>query len=148
MKLKKVEILLADDDHDDCIFFKEAIDDLAVPVNLETVNDGEQLMQLLETKQNLPDVLFLDMNMPKKNGFDCLKEIKSSHRLAVLPVIIFSTSFNDDVVNKMFERGASHYIQKPNEFEKLRTVIHEVYKMLEHAPIIRPGIDKFVIRTE
>ena len=146
MKLKNVEFLLADDDNDDCIFFKEALEDLAVPVNIEIVNDGEELMQLLENKQFLPDVLFLDLNMPKKNGFDCLREIKSSHRLENLPVIIFSTSFNDDVVNKMFERGATHYIQKPNEFDKLRSVIHEVFKMLENAPIQRPDIDKFVIR--
>ena len=78
MKLKQMFILLADDDTDDCIFFKEALDELLLPTKLMTVHDGEQLMHLLANESTeLPDVLFLDLNMPRKNGFECLEEIKS-----------------------------------------------------------------------
>jgi CheY-like chemotaxis protein len=90
MNLKPLNILLADDDLDDCIFFKEAVGELMLSANLKVVHDGEQLMQLLisETSE-LPDVLFLDLNMPRKNGFECLTEIKLDPRLKQLPIIIF-----------------------------------------------------------
>jgi len=77
MNLKQLNILLADDDIDDCIFFKEALEEFTIPSNLTTVNDGEQLMQILTDETNqLPNILFLDINMPRKNGFECLSEIK------------------------------------------------------------------------
>jgi CheY-like chemotaxis protein len=77
-----LNILLADDDIDDCIFFKEAVEELLIPTVFTIVHEGEQLMQLL-TKEatDLPDVLFLDLNMPRKNGFECLSEIKDNKKL-------------------------------------------------------------------
>ena len=68
-----------DDDLDDCLFFKSAVAEFSLPTQLETVHDGEQLMQHLTKEQsNLPDVLFLDLNMPRMNGFECLAEIKTN----------------------------------------------------------------------
>lgn len=82
MNFKQLNILLADDDSDDCLFFKEALRELLLSTNLTTVHDGEQLMQLLTNETNvLPHVLFLDLNMPRKNGFECLTEIKLSKKL-------------------------------------------------------------------
>lgn len=92
-------ILLADDDNDDCLLFKDALGDLPLATHLTIVRDGEQLMLLLNAKEELPDVLFLDLNMPRRNGFDCLSEIKENEKLRSLPVIIFSTSFDPDIVN-------------------------------------------------
>ena len=73
MNKKNLNILLADDDTDDCIFFKEALDELLIKTNLRTMHDGEQLMIYLGgTSRELMDVLFLDINIPRKNGFECL----------------------------------------------------------------------------
>ena len=95
MSLKKLSILLADDDKDDRFFFSMALESLTVPTQLAIVLDGEKLMVYLdENSHQLPDVLFLDLNMPRKNGFECLNEIKQNNKLNELLVIIYSTSFN------------------------------------------------------
>ena len=136
MKLKPLNILLADDDTDDCIFFKEAVEELLLSTHLTAVNDGEQLMQHLNNvvrTQNfasLPDVLFLDLNMPRKNGFECLSEIKLNQKLKQLPVIIFSTSFEQEVVNLLYQNGAQYFIRKPSEFSQFKKIIHQTITTL------------------
>src|SRR5580698_1127062 len=97
-----LNIMLADDDPDDRYFFEEALRDFPLPTQLTVVHDGEQLIQLLTNEVNeLPHILFLDLNMPRKNGFECLSEIKTSEKLKQLPVIVFSTSFEQEVVNML-----------------------------------------------
>lgn len=123
-KTKILTILLADDDIDDCNFFKEALAKLTLSTNLKTVNDGEELMQLLTNETiDLPNILFLDINMPRKNGFECLSEIKKNERLKDLPIVIFSTSKSRDNINNAFKIGANIYIRKPGNFNQLMQVI-------------------------
>jgi CheY-like chemotaxis protein len=120
-----LNILLADDDKDDCLFFKEALEELPLVSNLTTVHNGEQLIQLLTKKTvQLPDVLFLDLNMPRKNGFTCLEEIKSDHKLSHVPVIILSTLFDENIANRLYKNGALFYICKPPDFHELKKVIN------------------------
>jgi len=127
-----MNILLADDDTDDCIFFKAAVDELILSTHLTTVHDGEQLMQLLTNETNeLPDVLFLDLNMPRKNGFECSSEIKLNKSLEQLPVIIFSTSFEQEVVNRLYQNGAQYFIRKPSEFSQFKKIIHQTLALIE-----------------
>ena len=141
-------LLLADDDTDDCIFFKEALEELPVIAALTTVNDGVQLMQLLTTKTDtLPHALYLDLNMPRKNGFDCLTEIKQIEKLKQLPVIIFSTSFDTEVVNLLHERGANYYIQKPAEFSILKKIISKSLDLISETKEKQPPREKFVIKA-
>lgn len=123
-------ILLADDDRDDRFLFQEALKELPMKADLRTVYDGEHLMNYLnENAHDLPDVLFLDLNMPKKNGFECLSEIKLSDNLKDLPVIMFSTSFprdvnyEQDMIKMLYKIGASDYIRKPANFDELKEVI-------------------------
>lgn len=124
MILNELNILLADDDTDDCLFFKEAVSTFIPSKNFSAVHDGEQLMQLLTDETGkLPDVLFLDLNMPRKNGFECLTEIKQNNKLKKLPVVIFSTSKAYDSINVLFKTGADVYIRKPSNFEQLVQLI-------------------------
>ena len=126
MNLKQLHILLADDDLDDCLFFKEALKEFPLPTHLTSVNDGEQLMQhLTHEKCELPHVLFLDLNMPRKNGFECLSEIKLFKKLEHLPVIMYSTSFEQEVVNQLYKNGAQHFIRKPSEFSQFKKIIRQ-----------------------
>jgi CheY-like chemotaxis protein len=125
MDLVQLNILLADDDIDDCSFFKTALGKLSSRAQLTTVHDGEELMQLLTSEiTELPDVLFLDINMPRKNGSECLSEIKRNEKLSHIPVVIFSTSYSRDTMNALFKAGAHIYIRKPGNFEQLKEVIH------------------------
>lgn len=142
-----LNLLLADDDTDDCIFFKDALEELPVSAKLTSVNDGMQLMQLLSKKEVLPDVLYLDLNMPCKNGFDCLSEIKQDGKLKELPVIIFSTSFDKAVVSLLHERGAHYYIRKPSEFSDLKRVIQKSLELIVENNKQRPVKENFVLNV-
>jgi CheY-like chemotaxis protein len=153
MHLKQLNILLADDDVDDCIFFKQAVDELILPANFTAVHDGEQLMQQLTNETNkLPHVLFLDLNMPRKNGFECLSEIKLNEKLKQLPVIIFSTSFEQGVVDQLYLNGAQYFIRKPSEFTQFKKIIHQTLALIAQklpadnvGNIAQPTKENFVL---
>lgn len=139
-------IFLADDDRDDCIFFKDALEELPVSAHLTIANDGEQLMQkLIEKINELPHVLFLDLNMPRKNGFECLSEIKHSDKLKQIPVIIFSTSFEQDVADLLYKNGAHYYIRKPAEFSQLKKVIDQALRLVTADNLMQPAKENFLL---
>lgn len=119
-----MNILLADDDQEDRYFFDRALKEIQISTKLTTVTDGVKLMNYLsENSENLPDVLFLDINMPRKNGFDCLSEIKHNKKLQDLQVVMFSTTNSQDTITMLLKGGAQVYIHKPNDFKQLIEVI-------------------------
>ena len=125
MNVSPLRILLADDDSDDCAFFKKALSALTTATELKVVADGEQLMAELNNSENkLPDVLFLDLNMPRKSGLECLVEIKNDSKFKDLPVVIFSTSKDEIVMKKVFKAGVHVYIRKPGDFGQLKEIIN------------------------
>ncbi len=126
-----LHILLADDDIDDRYFFSKALDEIPVVTRLATVNNGELLMEYLAKHENdLPDVLFLDLSMPRKTGFECLAEIKENKKLAKLFVIMFTTSFTksidleNNLKKTLISMGAADYICKPTGFDAYKLIIH------------------------
>jgi CheY-like chemotaxis protein len=138
MNSKYINVLLADDDLDDCNFFKKAIAELHQSINLTIVRDGEQLMQYLYDNANkLPDVLFLDLSMPRKNGIECLSEINEDEKLKDLNVVMFSTSFTkgidyeQNLINTLLKIGANDFIRKPGDFTQLKQVINQVLLTVE-----------------
>jgi CheY-like chemotaxis protein len=150
-------ILLADDDSDDCLLFRDALScllfrdalsELAVSTQLTTVHNGEQLMQLLNKNEPVPDILFLDLNMPRKNGFDCLVEIKQNEKLKTLPVITISTSFEQEAVSRLYKNGAQHYIRKPSEFSRLKNMIQHAITLTTNANTVQPLKEHFVLSGE
>jgi CheY-like chemotaxis protein len=119
-------ILLADDDEADRLIFKEAFSELKIKTNVTTVNNGIQLMEWLHTNHTrLPDFIFLDLNMPRKNGLECLKEIKSNKNLKDIFIAIYSTSDNEKDMEETFINGANIYITKPNDFNVLKQLLHK-----------------------
>ncbi|MCD6017495.1 MAG: response regulator receiver protein [Bacteroidetes bacterium] len=137
-------VLLADDDKDDRFFFKKALGDINIPTKLVTVPNGEQLMTYLsENSEKLPDVLFLDLNMPRKNGNECLVEIKEQVKLRNMPVIIYSTSLRDEVVDVLYDSGAHYYIQKC-DFVELTKTLQTIFTVLSQNTK-RPSRSKFVL---
>ncbi len=114
-------LLLAEDDEDDYVLFCEAIKDAPAPVVLHWVKNGEELMAAL--KQDKTDIIFLDINMPLKNGFECLTEIRGDDDLKETPVIIYSTSDDSKLIDWMYNAGANLYLCKPTDFKKLKNRI-------------------------
>ncbi len=148
MTSQNINILLADDDKDDCMFFKEALEELQLQTKLTTVHDGEQLMQLLTNKsKELFHILFLDHNMPRKNGFTCLQEIKSNQKLQSLPVIIFSTSYDEHIADLHYKNGAQYYICKPANFSEFKKVIQQAITLVSGKNISQPLKKNFLLNN-
>lgn len=144
--IKIKNILLADDDVDDCMLFEDALKQLAMPTHLTRSKDGLELMNILEkiTEVPPPYIIFLDLNMPRKNGFECLQEIRKKPKLKGIPIVIFSTSLNDDLVEKTYDQGANYYICKPRSFELLVKAIKKALTIdMWYAP--QPTKEEFIL---
>ena len=127
MRLTSLHIMLADDDEDDRLFFREAFEEVKIKYSISVFNDGEQLMKHLNDPENpLPDIIFLDLNMPRKSGMECLREIRQDRRLKNLSVAIYSTSSSEQDIEDTFVAGANVYIRKPNDFNALKKILSDV----------------------
>ncbi|HEV7231527.1 MAG TPA: response regulator [Bacteroidia bacterium] len=146
--VQPVSLLLAEDDKDDRFFFKNALSKISVPTVLWTVENGSDLMiYLKQHKKNLPDALFLDLNMPRKNGFECLAEIKADKDLKKLPVIMNSTSLPDTAADTLYSLGAHYYMRKTN-LTDLGTLLHKVLTMLQNNAFVRPHKEQFILEVK
>ena len=122
-----IHIMLADDDEDDRLFFTDAFEELKINTKVNTFNDGVELMNYLNQPDAiLPNVLFLDLNMPRKNGIECLDEIKMNEKFNDIAIAIFSTSSSEEHIEETFVRGANIYIKKPSDFSTLKKVLSDV----------------------
>lgn len=147
MKETKLHLLLADDDTDDCDFFKDALDEIPDSCNLTILNNGVELMEFLRSDPvNPPNLIFLDLNMPRKSGMECIVEIKSTDKLAHIPIIVYSTSLDQAVVNTLYQMGAHHYIQKPAEFAGIKRVIKKAITLFNDNLLLPPSREHFIIQ--
>lgn len=148
-ELPTLRILLADDDEDDCLFFKDALAELPIPAQLTAVHDGEQLMQQLkQNSDTLPHMVFLDLNMPRKNGWQCLSEIRQNDKLKELPVIILSTSFEEGKMNQLYKNEVTFYFNKPQEFSMLKILISNVITLTTQQPLKLPTKENLVFTED
>ena len=130
MTQEPIQILLADDDEDDRLFFKEAFEEIKIKTQVRFVNDGVELMDHLTVNSNhLPHILFLDLNMPRKNGIECLLEIKRMNQLQNIAIAIYSTSSSEQDIEETFVQGANVYIKKPSDFASLKRILEDVIKV-------------------
>ncbi|MBT1685002.1 response regulator [Dawidia soli] len=128
-------IWLADDDADDCMLFGDAIAELGAGPSVVCVGNGVELMDKLQHVSHVPDVLFLDVNMPVKDGLTCLAEIKGDERFKDLPIVIWSTSAQPEAVRQAFELGARLFMKKPYNFNKLTSLLEGVLQLNLHAVV-------------
>jgi CheY-like chemotaxis protein len=120
------KIVLAEDDDDDYMVFKEILDELGINYQLIWAKDGVELMHQLDNSD--PDMLFLDINMPRKNGFQCIDIIRRDRKWN-LPVIIYSTSADAGTIQSMYLRKANFYICKPNSYPVLKQFLRKVFSI-------------------
>jgi len=123
-----IHILLADNDEDDRHMFQEVLTKNSISAFLMTVADGERLMNVLSTLP-LPDLIFLDINMPRKNGIECLTEIRSNKKFDNVPVFMFSTSWYKEEIDATYEKGANLYIPKLFFFSEQKTIIEKLFSV-------------------
>ena len=127
MQNEIIHVLLADDDEDDRMLFSEAFKEIKMKTAVHAVNDGVELMSYLNRPDvMLPHVLFLDLNMPRKNGIECLVEIKKMDHLKNVAIAIYSTSSSEQDIEDTFVKGANVYIKKPNSFSVLKKMLEDV----------------------
>lgn len=120
-------ITLADDDEDDRLLFTDAFDELKINTVVNTFNNGQLLMDYLNNPESvLPHIIFLDLNMPIKNGIECLKEIKQNDKFKNIAIAIYSTSSSEEDVENTFVLGANVYIKKPSDFKTLKDILNDV----------------------
>lgn len=140
-----IKIFLAEDDEDDRLLFHEAMNEIDSEIEVIESFDGVHLLEnLKEYKINKTDLVFLDLNMPLMNGFECLDRIKNDPDLKTLRTIIFSTTAEDDYVEKSFQKGAFMYIKKPNSFQDLINTISTIINLEEKK---RPSRKQFVFQS-
>jgi CheY-like chemotaxis protein len=138
-------LLLADDDDDDRMLFQEALREVSRDTRLTMAIDGEQLMEVLDALlPERPTVLFLDLNMPRKNGFACLEELRQRESFKDMPIVVLSTSDDVATIDMLHRSGASHYISKPPSFEVLKAVV-EYFCRVDWNPAHPSSREAFVL---
>ncbi|HRG39572.1 MAG TPA: response regulator [Bacteroidia bacterium] len=123
-KLK--HIFLVDDDEDDQLFFLEALQKVDNSIKFTYAENGKKALSKLSELVQLPDIIFMDINMPELNGFECLKELKKCARLRTVPVVMLSTSVSLHDMNQSKELGAEMFYTKPSSYSKLRDLLQKI----------------------
>jgi CheY-like chemotaxis protein len=127
MEPDRLNIVMADDDPDDRMLVKDALDETAVPHNLDCVADGEELLDYMQRRgryagrldPRAPQLILLDLNMPRKDGRETLRELKADPKLRQIPVVVLTTSNVVEDVQHTYELGANSFIIKPRDFTTL-----------------------------
>jgi len=120
-------ILLAEDDEDDVTLFRAVLQEIAPHAELRRAKDGEQLMHMLN-EQTLPDILFLDVMMPCKDGRQCIQEIRADTTFDKLPVVVYSYLTDPEMANFFYENGANAFMHKPYSFERLAGLLKNIFE--------------------
>ncbi len=118
LKEGKKMILVADDDEDDCLLIKDALVDIGLDREVQFVSDGIELMVFLENCARLPDLIVLDLNMPRKGGREVLKEIRDNSRFNKIPIVVLTTSEGSRDIALCSSLGAKLFITKPGMYSE------------------------------
>ncbi len=139
-----MHVLFVDDDSDEAYLFNEAIEQLGLPVTISKAKDGNDLMRiLLSDDLPFPDMVFLDLNMPHKDGVETLKDIRANQKFINLPVIIFSTSGKKSHTDACYQFGANLYIVKPETFDQIIDMVKRLFA-IDWKNNVTPPQEQFV----
>jgi CheY-like chemotaxis protein len=135
--VEKLFILIAEDDADDRFLFKTAFEEKGYEDQIEFVENGIELWKFLEdieqNERNYPSFILLDLNMPKKDGREVLREIKQHAVFKKIPVVVFTTTNSENEVKRCYELGANTYVVKPVSFDSLLKVVEEIRMYWQNA---------------
>jgi len=128
---KSLQILLVEDNEGDVRLIKEAFNESHINKSFSVARDGEDALNYLfkrgeYSEQQTPDIIFLDINLPKKNGFEVLEQIKNDPELKRIPVIMLSSSSSEDHIHKSYDLNANCYVTKPTDFDEYTEVVKTI----------------------
>ena len=126
MNAKSFNIAFVDNDEDDRWLFQEAINELEIECTLKLFESAPEIMTYLNRTKVKPDFIFLDINMPYKNGVECLKEIKSNKEYNDIIIIIYASHNNEEHIDSTFNFGANLFIKKPSSFKDIKEILRRV----------------------
>lgn len=138
-------ILIAEDDDDDYEMFAETTQLLSITVILSRAENGEILIKLLNEK--FPDMLFLDLNLPCKDGRSCLVEIRSNRKYDALPIIIYTSLRDFETVEFCFRNRSNFYVYKPNSYAELVQVLEKIFTIDWGKMMYYPTFSEFVVNS-
>jgi len=121
------KILLVDDDPDDQLFFIDAVKELIPAIECNIANNGKEALHQLQEFSSPPSLIFLDLNMPYMNGFECLTELRKVNQYKEIPVIILSTSNNPNDKERTIAMGANFFVTKPPDLHVLKSKLQEIF---------------------
>jgi len=147
MNTSSINILIADDDKEDALLLTEALQDVLPSCKCIHTIDGITALRCIKNDVT-PDIVFLDLNMPLKNGIHCLKDIHHLDLLPDTPIIIYSTSHNMKDIKVADEYGAAFYIVKPSSFNELNKIISRAVELLGRPSGERLKKSDFVLREK
>jgi CheY-like chemotaxis protein len=127
----KFSIVLIDDDSDEHLFFKEALKSLKHNVDFKTLDNGEALMTVLTDGAEIPDIVFLDINMPGLSGFEVLTSIRTNEKFNKMRVVIYSTSNNINDIQKAYSLNADLYFVKEKSIDELAKKLDKILKLVQ-----------------
>ena len=119
-------VWVVDDDEDDQLIIQSAFSEVDLSVEVLLLNDGTELLPKLDECEELPRLILLDVNMPRKNGFETLKELRSIPKFVDLPVIMLTTSADKNDRERSLSLGATHFLTKPLTYQQLRVLTQEL----------------------
>ncbi|MBD2703443.1 response regulator [Spirosoma sp. BT702] len=138
-------LLLIDDDSDDRDLFYEVLQDIDTTLDCQLEDSCQEALQKLEKRQIAhPDLIFLDINMPIMNGWECLTQLKKERNHESIPVIMYSTSDHIADQDKAHQLGALGLVTKPSEYKKLKTLLNRILHHLETDTLTRQVIRSIV----
>jgi CheY-like chemotaxis protein len=141
---KPVKVLLAEDDKDDQEIFQDALNETGINTKLEVVENGQELIDTLkDTSTPDPDIVFVDINMPVKDGQQAVAEIKADPALKDIPTVMLSTSDNPNGIKQSFQAGADLYIQKPNSFRNFVLILKKIFSFHWAGQVLRTAWERF-----
>ena len=130
-KTDKVSIFLVDDDKDDQEIFTEALKNINSSVDLTIFNSAKEIMKAMQLNDNMPDIIFLDLYMPVRDEEECLMDIRENPLFDNIPVVIYSTEFDVDRIERLFYLGANRYLRKPESFYSLIISVDTIVQSLK-----------------
>jgi CheY-like chemotaxis protein len=130
--MNKIKILLIEDDGDDIDLLREAFAMNNVNCQIDVVTEGDKAMPYLDEAHELPDVIVMDLNLPKLHGREIMKEIKSREQLSAVPLVVLTTSSMQDDIDFAYSMGVNQYITKPNTIEGFNSTVHAIVRTLSN----------------
>lgn len=124
-KIRIKNVILAEDDEEDVLLFETVLSELNQDIKVVVATDGIELMKILKQVVTLPEMIFLDLNMPHKNGFECLSEIKSNEKWNSIKIVILSTSSQPQQIETAYKGGADLYFAKPVSYTHFKSMMEK-----------------------